>query len=99
MLVIMYLSQFTVVRYFVFSLVLQMIPFIAFFSSADFLSDEQIAFGVGEGQQSVNIQAATTTNNEDSSLKQEGYVMYCPCMGKFSVLLCVIIVLGEFWLC
>lgn len=86
----MYISQFSLVRYLVLCSLLQIITFVAIFSSADelgeFLStDEEVAFGVGEGQKPVKVKAATATESKELPQNQEGYVMYCPCMGKFSV--------------
>lgn len=79
----MYLSQFALARYLVYCLLLQIVAFIAILSSADEVretftdEDKNQAFSVGEGQQQLNIKAAS-----NSSKIQEGYIAYCPCMGK-----------------
>lgn len=87
MLVIMYLSQFALARYLVYCLLLQIIAFIAILSSADEIreiftdEDQNQAFSVGEGQQQqLNIKTAT-----NSTEIKEGYIAYCPCMGKLVV--------------
>ncbi|XP_031555037.1 GDP-fucose protein O-fucosyltransferase 1-like [Actinia tenebrosa] len=85
MLFIMYLSQFAIARYLVYCLLLQIIAFVAILSSADEVKeifsdeDKNEAFSVGEGQQQqLKIKAAT-----NSTGTKEGYIAYCPCMGRF----------------
>lgn len=81
MLIIMYVCQFSLAQYIFLSLLLQLFAFLTIQSLDEAIKDDvdnRVAFDFpGQG---IKVAPA-------SESVQEGFILYCPCMGKYKGLL------------